>query len=91
MPSAGTLKNLTVWSSAGSGFTSVSYAIQAQVWINGTLTSVSCTFPAGSSCTDSGNTHIVNAGDRVAVVLNFVSGTPVPVAALSVHASLEKQ
>jgi hypothetical protein len=61
------------------------------VYVNSTLSSLSCQFTAGASCADSLDSTAVNAGDRVAVVLNFVTGAPVPLTTLSIHVSLEKQ
>jgi hypothetical protein len=91
MPSAGTLKSLTVASSASSAFTSGPYQIQAWVWVNGVQTPINCQFAAGSPCADGTDTYAVNPGDRVAVQLTFATGAPVPVGSLSIHASLEKQ
>jgi hypothetical protein len=93
MPLTGTLGNLMIMSSAGPAFTSVSYQIQAQVYVNGLLTNIGCTITAGSipNCSDAPDTAAVSPGSTVAVVLTFIN-TPtvltVPVGALSIHASL---
>ena len=83
MPSAGTLKNLTVASNSAA-----SYQVTVQVYVNGVASSIGCTFVAGAGCADNANTAAVNAGDRVAVQLSNTNLLP---GALAVHASLEKQ
>jgi hypothetical protein len=83
MPSAGTLKNLTVVSNVNG-----SYPIAVSVYINGVSTSIGCTITTPNTCKDTGDTATVSAGDTVAVQL---SASNVPSGSLSVHASLEKQ
>ena len=87
MPSAGTLKNLTVVSNVNG-----SYPIAVSVYINGVSTSIVCTITTPNTCTDTetvtGHSATVSAGDTVAVQL---SASNVPLGSLSVHASLEKQ
>jgi hypothetical protein len=97
MPSAGTLKNLTVVSSftaAPLGPSGGPYSITATVWVGGAQTNnpvVACTFLAGTACSDLVDTSAIGPGVSVAVVLTFGSGGPNVGDQLSVHASLEKQ
>jgi len=83
MPSAGTLKNLTVASNANG-----SYQFTVSVYINGLSVGLSCTIDSSTNtCTNTSSAN-VNAGDTVAVQL---SASSVPAGQLSVHVSLEKQ
>jgi hypothetical protein len=82
--SAGTLKNLTVASNATGSYSTIT----VNVYVNGLVTTMSCTLAPNSKCADNTDTATVNAGDTVAVQL---SATSVPAGTLSVHASIEKQ
>jgi hypothetical protein len=85
MPSAGTLKNLTVASNALVG----SYPpILVSVYINGIVSNIGCPLNSSNTCADNAHSATVNAGDTVAVQL---SASSVLAGSLSVHVSLEKQ
>jgi len=66
MPSGGTLKNLHV---AG-----LKQGDTVTVFVNGTVTAITCTLPTGGgtggTCSDTGDSVPVQAGDLVAVMVN---------------------
>jgi hypothetical protein len=96
MPSAGTLKNLTVVA-YGSAQYSPSPSVQAliQVYVNGTFANLECTVIVttvhqATPCSDSTDTAPVNAGDLITIT----TATPTASNAasfLTMNVSLEKQ
>ena len=68
MPSQGTLRNLTV-AVVATPSGGVNYDLEITVYINGAATSLTCTFNTGSAsgCSDTTDSLLVNAGDKLAV------------------------
>jgi hypothetical protein len=97
MPSAGTLKNLTLVGYGNAAYPlSAPFSVTAQVMINGVATALSCTITVASvsqpiPCTDRTDTASVNAWDMVTVQMITPPPVGVTAATMTMYVSLEKQ
>ena len=95
IPSAGTLKNLTV---AATGYVvpmgnPFNFAVSIQVFVNGVATPLACIVTASVPavpCSDNAHTVAVLAGDLIAVQMSTASSLTAT-AGLSMYMALEKQ